>query len=224
MLNLEWEAPQVALDWAGQVLAAYPDRIAIMATHSFVSLNGQRRTTAERPGGTLAERMWTDFVSQQCSIQLVLNGHFHNGNLGEANRSDLNRCGRPVQQILTDYQDRANGGDGWLRYYTFDPAANTMTATTYSPKLNQFETDADSAFTLPFDLSAPAAGPVRRNRHRPDRLRRRGPRDLDRSGTRHRCTSGAPSWTTARPRPPRRPGRCARRRAPTSSTTRSPAT
>ena len=46
-----------------------------------------------------------------------------------------NTCGQPVQQILTDYQDRANGGDGWLRYYTFDPAANTMTATTYSPKL-----------------------------------------------------------------------------------------
>ena len=135
VLNLEWEAPQYALDWADRVLAAYPDRIAIMATHSFVGLNGPRRTTAERPGGTPANTMWTNFVFQQCSIRLVLNGHFHNGNLGEANRSDLNRCGQPVQQILTDYQDRANGGDGWLRYYTFDPAANTMTATTYSPKL-----------------------------------------------------------------------------------------
>ena len=159
VLNLEWEAPQYALDWATKVLAAYPDRIAIMATHSFVGINGQRRTTAERPGGTPANTLWTDFVSQQCSIRLVLNGHFHNGDLGEANRSDLNRCGQPVQQILTDYQDRANGGDGWLRYYTFDPAANTMTATTYSPKLNAYETDADSAFTVPFDLGTPQPAP-----------------------------------------------------------------
>ena len=224
VLNLEWEAPQYALDWAAKVLAAYPDRIAIMATHSFVNLNGQRRTTAERPGGTPANTMWTNFVSQQCSIRLVLNGHFHNGNLGEANRSDLNRCGQPVQQILTDYQDRANGGDGWLRYYTFDPAANTMTATTYSPKLNQFETDADSAFTLPFDLSAPQPAPF--TTIGTDRIasgeRRRV--DLDRSRTRHRLRVARHRRRRRRPRPPRRPGPCARRRAPTSSTTRSRAT
>lgn len=153
VLNLEWEAPSYATDWAAKVLAAYPDRTAIMVTHAFVGVNGQRRTTPERPGGTSANQLWTNFVSQQCQIKLVLNGHFHNGDAGEANRSDLNRCGQPVQQILTDYQSRANGGDGWLRYYTFDPAANTMTAKTYSPKLGTFETDADSQFTLPFDLA-----------------------------------------------------------------------
>ena len=159
VLNLEWEAPANALDWARKVLAAYPDRIAIMVTHGFVNFNGQRKTDAERPGGTPADTIWNDFVAKQCSIKLVLNGHFHNGDLSEANRSDLNNCGQPVQQILTDYQDRANGGDGWLRYYTFDPAANTMKATTYSPKLNQFETDADSSFTLPFDLSQAQPAP-----------------------------------------------------------------
>ena len=60
---------------------------------------------------------------------------------------------------MTDYQDRANGGDGWLRYYTFNPAAGTMTATTYSPKLGVFETDADSAFTLPFPLGTQVPAP-----------------------------------------------------------------
>lgn len=153
ILNLEWEAPSYATDWAKKVLAAYPDRTAIMVTHAFVGINGTRRTTPERPGGTSANQLWVDFVSQQCQIKLVLNGHFHNGDAGEANRSDLNRCGDPVQQILTDYQDRPNGGDGWLRYYTFDPATNTMSAKTYSPKLGAFETDADSQFTLPFDLT-----------------------------------------------------------------------
>ncbi|MGV8909528.1 MAG: PKD domain-containing protein [Propionicimonas sp.] len=159
MLNLEWETPQYSLDWAAKVLAAYPDRIAILSTHSFVQINGTRRTVPQRPGGIAAETAWSTFVSQQCSIKLVLSGHYHQGDLGEANRSDLNRCGNPVQQILTDYQDRANGGDGWLRYYTFNPTAGTMTATTYSPKLDQYETDADSAFTLPFDLGTAQPAP-----------------------------------------------------------------
>lgn len=159
VLNLEWETPQVTLDWAAKVLAAHPNRIAILSTHSFVQINGLRNTVPQRSGGIPAETVWNTFVSQQCSIKLVLNGHYHDGNLGEASRSDLNSCGQPVQQILTDYQDRANGGDGWLRYYTFSPSAGTMTATTYSPKLDQFETDADSSFTLPFDLSDPQPAP-----------------------------------------------------------------
>lgn len=159
VLNLEWEAPQYALDWGARVLAAHPDRIAIVVTHSFLHLSGNRPTIAQRPGGVPPETMWNTFVSQNCSIKLVLNGHVHNGDLGEANRSDLNRCGEPVQQILTDYQSRANGGDGWLRYYTFNPTANTMTAATYSPTLNRYETDADSAFTLPFALSTVEPAP-----------------------------------------------------------------
>ena len=67
MLNLEWEAPQYALDWAHRVLAAHPDRIVVMSTHSFININGNRRTTAERPGGTSTAAMWTNFVStHQC--------------------------------------------------------------------------------------------------------------------------------------------------------------
>ncbi len=158
-VNLEWEAPSWAVDWAVKVLQAHPDRLAIVTTHSFLGLNGLRRTTPERAGGTSANQLWTDFISQQCQVKLVLSGHFHNGDAGEANRSDLNRCGEPVQQVLTDYQDRANGGDGWLRYFTFDPAASTMTARTYSPKLGTFESDADSAFTVPFSLAGSVPAP-----------------------------------------------------------------
>lgn len=159
VLNLEWEAPTYALDWARKVLAAYPDRIAIMVTHAFVGLNGQRLSRPERPGGTPAEQLWTDFVAQECQIKLVLNGHFHNGEAGESRRSDANRCGDQVPQILSDYQDRANGGSGWLRYYTFDAAAGTMTARTYSPTLNTFEQDADSQFTVPFPLARTEPAP-----------------------------------------------------------------
>jgi len=42
---------------------------------------------------------------------------------------------------------------------TFDPAANTMTARTFSPKLGVFESDADSAFTVPFSLAGTQPAP-----------------------------------------------------------------
>nr|MCW2727098.1 domain containing protein [Aeromicrobium sp.] len=162
VLNLEYEAPAYALEWGRKVLAAYPERTAIMATHSFISTTGSRRTTVTRPEGTSPARLWSEFVSQQCSIRLVVSGHEHNGDLGESRRTDNNSCGQPVHQIMTDYQDRANGGNGWLRYYTFDPAAGTLRATTYSPTLQQYETDADSAFTVPFELTPATPAPFER--------------------------------------------------------------
>ncbi len=159
VLNLEWEAPGYALDWADRVLAAHPDRTVIMATHSFITVDGTRLTTPQRPGGTSPAALWQDFVRTHCQIRLVVAGHERNGENGEARRTDLNACGQPVQQILSNYQSRPNGGDGWLRYYTFDPSTDTMRATTYSPTLDRFETDASSAFTLPFELSEPQPAP-----------------------------------------------------------------
>ena len=66
---------------------------------------------------------------------MVVNGHYP----GEGRRTDLNDCGQPVHQVLMDYQSRINGGDGWLRYFTFKPSENKIYAYTYSPKLSQFE-------------------------------------------------------------------------------------
>lgn len=159
VLGLEWEAPTPVLEWADRVLAAHPDRQVIMFTHAFLDLPGSRRTVPERPGGTTPEVMWQSFVRTHCQIRLVLNGHENDGDLGEANRTDANACGQPVHQILSDYQSRPNGGDGWLRYYRFDPAAATMTAVTYSPYLGRYETDADSSFTLPFPMTPPQPAP-----------------------------------------------------------------
>ncbi|MFE1664620.1 PKD domain-containing protein [Microbacterium sp. P02] len=159
VLGLEWEASADVLAWADRVLAAHPDRQVVMFTHAFVNLSGSRRTVAQRPGGTPPETTWQSFVRTHCQIRLVLNGHEHNGDLGESRRVDDNACGKPVQQIMSDYQARANGGNGWLRSYRIDPAAGTLTASTYSPYLGRFETDADSAFTVPFAIGAPQPAP-----------------------------------------------------------------
>ena len=54
--------------------------------------------------------------------------------------------------MLADYQNRASGGEGWLRILRFVPADDKVYVQTFSPWLNRFETDANSEFTLDFPM------------------------------------------------------------------------
>ena len=105
--------------------------------------------------------MWTQLISPNCNIDFVLNGHYH----GEARRNDNNSCGEPVHQILADYQDDPNGGDGWLRMMTFRPELNQVDVITYSPTAvnstrdpdhDGFEETAAGQFSLPYNMSGNA--------------------------------------------------------------------
>ncbi|MHC4798846.1 MAG: PKD domain-containing protein, partial [Planctomycetota bacterium] len=60
--------------------------------------------------------------------------------------------GNTVYTIMTDYQKRDNGGDGWLRILEFSPANDEILVKTYSPTLDLYETDADSQFVLSYDM------------------------------------------------------------------------
>ena len=157
LINLELNPPDDVLAWAQRVLTAHPNRRAIVATHAYVNVSGAFSLQVQRtdvPGNSGAA-IWQKLVQPNCNVFLVVNGHFTDLLDGEANRTDLNACGRPVHAALSDYQGRPNGGDGWLRYYTFTPAANEIRATTYSPTRNAYENDLDSSFVMSYDMSPP---------------------------------------------------------------------
>lgn len=157
LLSLELNPPDDVVAWAQRVLDAHPQRRAVLATHSFVNVAGVFSTQMLRTdvAGNSGAALWQKLVYPNCQVFLVVNGHFTNGLDGEANRTDANACGMPVQSALSDFQGRPNGGDGWLRYYTFTPATDEVRAYTYSPWLNSFETDADSAFAWSYDMTPP---------------------------------------------------------------------
>ena len=68
----------------------------------------------------------------------------------EAMRSDTYN-GNTVHTLLADYQDEANGGNGWLRILKFSSNERYIQVKTYSPTLNQWQTDDDSQFELGYD-------------------------------------------------------------------------
>lgn len=153
VIHLEMDIPDYSLAWADKILKRYPNRRAIISTHIYLDITGTRRTSPQfRSNGTSAEQVWQQLVKPNCNVFMVVNGHYH----GEARRTDLNNCGQPVHQIVQDYQDDPNGGDGWLRYFTFKPAENRIYAYTYSPTRNgglgEYDTDAASQFVLDYAM------------------------------------------------------------------------
>lgn len=157
VIHLEMDIPDYSLAWADRILKRYPNRRAIVSTHIYLDASGTRRTSPQfRSNGTSAEQTWQQLIKPNCNVFLVVNGHYH----GEARRADLNNCAQPVHQIVQDYQDDPNGGDGWLRYFIFRPAQNRIDAFTYSPTRNgglgDYDTDAQSQFSLDYAMQGAA--------------------------------------------------------------------
>ncbi len=114
-----------------------------MTTHGYLGESAQR----SRHGCASTQYLWDGLAVPNPNLHFMLSGHVHD----ESRRTDIAN-GHPVFQMLADYQDRASGGEGWLRILRFVPAEDKVYVQTYSPWLNRFETDADSEFTLDFPM------------------------------------------------------------------------
>ncbi len=139
ILALEFSPRDTALNWAGSVLDANPDKQVILVTHSFMLPGDMRAGTCEgtwafgMTDGNDGQVVWENFVRKHKNIIMVLNGHFH----GSGRRAELGDNGNLVTQMLSDYQDLPNGGDGYMRIMTFRPAENRVDVETYSPTLKK---------------------------------------------------------------------------------------
>jgi hypothetical protein len=133
---------QAVIGWADDVLTTYSARRAIVVSHHVLDAGASPNFSNQ--GSALYEGL-----KHHPNLFLILGGHVTN----ESRRSDT-FAGNTVHTLLSDYQGRTNGGDGWLRILEFQPANNLISVKTYSPTLDQFETDANSQFTLSYDMGS----------------------------------------------------------------------
>jgi hypothetical protein len=145
ILHLEFAPGYDVIAWADSVLKAYPDRKAIITTHAFIDGNGNRNGLHIIDS---SEYIWLNLVEPNPNVYFVLCGHVHT----EKRRVDRAN-GHAVYQLLADYQNDPNGGNGWLRIMEFSPKNNSVKVRTFSPWLNQFRTGSDSEFDLDFTMS-----------------------------------------------------------------------
>lgn len=130
------------LNWADSLLKAHPTRKGILASHWIMEIG--TNASFGGPGAEIYNQL-----KDNPNLLMLLCGHQH----GEGRRSDPMNHGGTLHTMLSDYQGRVNGGNGWLRILEFSPSTNMVNIKTYSPTLNQFETDADSQFSLAVDLA-----------------------------------------------------------------------
>ncbi|WP_431358814.1 DNRLRE domain-containing protein [Halovenus amylolytica] len=165
-LALEWEPagtasePSTPLGWAQSIIDEYPDRPTIVTTHSYLRDDGGRTSSVQdrSDDANTGEAVWQELIEPNPQIFMVLNGHWHETD-GENHQVSTNRADLPVYEIVADYQDRANGGNGWVRLLQFVPgggreAADRIRVRSYSPSLDEYETDSDSEFTFDLDFDS----------------------------------------------------------------------
>ncbi len=149
VVSLEYDtSPDPAvLSWADALLTTYGSRRAILVSHNLIGTGN--------PGAwsTQGQAIY-NALRGHANLFLMLGGH----SPGEGRRQDTYN-GNTVTTLLSDYQSRANGGDGWLRIMEFSPANNVIRVRTYSPYNGQYEADADSSSQFSIGYSMSSASP-----------------------------------------------------------------
>jgi predicted phosphodiesterase len=143
-VGLEKDPTADELAWASGLLAR-PELAGvpvIVSTHDYIDGSGKSPT---------GRYIWDGFVKANPMVFMVLNGHTHT----EYALVNHDAANRPVFQMLSDYQDRAMGGNGLMRLVTIDPVASKILVKTFSPfyrpdaktaAVEFYEADADSQF------------------------------------------------------------------------------
>ena len=128
-----WGVGDEEIEWMNEVLAKYPERVAILNFHEYLLATGG---LGEEP-----KRVYDEVISVNPNVRMVLSGHYHNAKTVTYDFDD-NKDGqtdRKVYAMLFDYQGLSEGGKGYMRLMHFDCKNGTVTVRTYSPSLNDYD-------------------------------------------------------------------------------------
>jgi hypothetical protein len=146
-LHLEYDQADsvqrdAVLAWADNLVMANEDKRVIVTSHYIL----HPFNFFSDQGAAIYE-----IFKDNPNVFLMLCGH-----VTEAQRRADVFEGNRIYTVLSDYQNRALGGNGWLRIMTFDPESDSIDVKTYSPWLDQFDTGAAHQFVLDYEMDGPA--------------------------------------------------------------------
>ena len=151
VLSVEFHPTNATLAWAAEVCQKHPQHNVIVATHSYLGLKSRTPSPLKGYGleGNSGDEMWDKLIRKQPNIFMVVCGHVGGVNM----QTSKNDSGEPVIELLTDYQNLKNGGDGWLRTMKFVPKENKIYVTAYSPLLKEYNNDPKHSHTIDLDFA-----------------------------------------------------------------------
>ena len=133
MIYTGWGIGDEEIDWMNDVLAQYPERVAILNFHEYL--------LASSGLGEEPQRVHDEVVAQNPNVRMVLSGHYHNAQTRVDSFDDDGdgTAERKVYQMLFDYQGLQEGGMGYIRLLHFDKDGQKMMVRTYSPVVDDYD-------------------------------------------------------------------------------------
>ena len=163
VLALEWGPRDEAIAWADKVVAEHPDHRVILVTHAYMyyddtrydwKAKGDKQTwnphnyaQAKLPGGVNdGQELWDKLVKKHPGFIMTLNGHVLEDGAGRI--STPGDAGNMVHQMMANYQNRAEGGEGYMRLLEFLPDGKTVKVRSFSPSTKMCKVNEDQQFAL----------------------------------------------------------------------------
>ena len=127
VLSLEFCARPGAVTWAKQVVADHPDYNVLIATHSYLTGDGNIDSSNQGYGDTSGQKLYDQLVSQYPNVKMVFSGHV---GLAEKARVDTGKDGNKISSFLTTMHDQQPNP---VRMFDVATATGTVKTRIYAP-------------------------------------------------------------------------------------------
>lgn len=144
--------------WMNEVIRQFPERKVWINLHEYMLTTGGL--------GPFPQRVFEEVVTPNPNVFAVSSGHYHDAytRTDEIDDDGDGVADRTVYSMLFDYQGLPEGGQGYLRLAHFDNDGGRIVFRTYSPSLDDFDSDDASLNDPPgmqeFEIPYAAAGIV----------------------------------------------------------------
>ncbi|CAN5404247.1 lamin tail domain-containing protein [soil metagenome] len=142
IVSMGWDPGTDELAWMNDVIRAHPERKVMIDLHEYILTTGGM--------GPVPQRLMREVVATNPNVFAVSSGHYHDA-FTRIDRFDDDGDGvaeRAVYDMLFDYQGLPEGGLGYLRLMHFDNVGGQIVVRTYSPSIDDFDSD-DPTLDLP---------------------------------------------------------------------------
>ena len=144
MLYMGWPDPNdepsnsADIAWMNSVIRQHPERKVMVNLHEYMLTTGGL--------GPFPQRIYDEVVAPNPNVIAVGSGHYHDAytRLDEFDDDGDGEADRTVYSMLFDYQGLPEGGQGYLRLLHFDNQTGRIIVRTYSPSLDDFDSDEPS--------------------------------------------------------------------------------
>ncbi|CCG43815.1 hypothetical protein HBHAL_1443 [Halobacillus halophilus DSM 2266] len=135
MVYMGWGISKDEIDWVNRVLAKYPNHNAFLSFHDYLLASGKH--------SPIGEEIFQNVVKPNKNVVATFSGHYY-GSKTRIDEIDDNEDGVPdrkVYQMMANYQNGSEGGQGYMRLLNVKSNENKIYVNTYSPYLNAYKYD-----------------------------------------------------------------------------------